>query len=102
MDAGSRLRTARRRAKLSQRALAQLTGIPQSSIARIERNTSTPRVDTYARLLRATGHTLEVETQLGVGVDRTAIRERLRLSPRERLDLAVQEARAMPSIRVRR
>ncbi len=67
----------------------------QPAIARIERGTVVPRVDTLDRLLVACGHSLEVERRLGAGVDRTVIRELLRLTPRERLDLAAEEASNM-------
>jgi predicted transcriptional regulator len=92
MDTGRALRVARRRGGLSQRALADRAGVPQPAIARIERGTVVPRVDTLDRLLNACGHSLEVEHRLGVGVDRTVIRELLRLTPRERIQRAAQEA----------
>jgi len=50
MDAARTLRDARRRAHLTQRALASRSGIPQPAIARIERGTVVPRVDTLDRL----------------------------------------------------
>jgi hypothetical protein len=58
-----------------------------------------PRLDTFARLLDACGVSLELVP--APDVDRTAIRELLRLSPRERLDLAVTEARNLGAIGVR-
>jgi transcriptional regulator with XRE-family HTH domain len=88
------LRTARRRAGLTQRDLADASGIPQSSIARIERGTTVPRLDTFQRLLRAAGGELAIAPRLGIGVDRTLIRDRLALSPEQRIRLAIQEARA--------
>lgn len=93
MDAGARLRIARRRAGLSQRGLAARTGVPQSSIARIERNATIPRVDSYQRLLEATGHSLEVEARLGEGVDRSLIRTRLAMTPAARARAAAVAAR---------
>ena len=84
MDAGRMLRVARRRAGLSQRALAARTNIPQPSIARIEAGITKPRVDTLERLLTATGHGLEVEARLGDGVDRSLIRAMLAMTPDER------------------
>lgn len=87
---------------MTQRQLATAAGVPQPTIARIEAGTVSPRTDTLGRLLRATGHEVHVEPALGRGVDRTLIRERLRLTPAERFGLAVEEARSMPAIRIRR
>lgn len=90
--AGRMLRHARRRAGMSQRELARLTGIAQPAIARIERGAVSPTVETLERLLAGTGSTLEVASRLGVGVDRTLIREMLQRSPEERLLAAVSAA----------
>ncbi len=51
---------AREEAKLSQRDLAEKTGIKQSAIARIERMKVSPRVDTLMHLLNQIGYTLKV------------------------------------------
>ena len=64
----------------------------QPAVARIEQARVTPRVDTLDRLLAACDHTLEIRSRRGAGVDRTVIRQLLKLTPRERLDLAVAEA----------
>jgi transcriptional regulator with XRE-family HTH domain len=97
---GARLvRRARRRAGLSQRALGRIAGIPQSTVARIELGQLSPRVDTLDRLLRAAGHSLATEPILGVGVDRTQIRELLRLTPTERVRLAAADARGVDALR---
>ena len=95
MTASRLLRHARRSAGLSQRALAEAAGVPQSTVARIELGRLSPRADTLERLLRAAGRTLSVEPLLGVGIDRTQIHELLRLSPQERLRLAEADARAL-------
>lgn len=89
------LRRARRRARLSQRALAEAAGVPQSTVARIELGALSPRVDTLERILRAAGQTLSSEPVLGIGIDRTQIQRLLRLSPEQRLRLAEAEARAL-------
>lgn len=96
------LRSARRRAGMTQRDLAQAASVPQATVGRIEAGLVSPRASTLATLLGVTGHDLFVERRLGDGVDRTLIRDRLRLSPAERIRLAVEEARAMPAIRLRR
>ena len=87
---------------MSQRELAAAASVPQATVGRIEAGTVSPRADTLARLLRATGHELTVVPRLGEGVDRSLIRDRLRMTPEQRIRLAVEEARAMPTIRVRR
>lgn len=104
MTAARLLRRARRRSQLSQRELARLANVPQSTVARIELGALSPRTDTLDRLLRAAGQTLAAEPLLGVGVDRTQIRELLRLSPEQRLKLAEADARALADFdaRVRR
>lgn len=79
------LRYARRRARLTQRDLARATGIPQPAIARIERGGVSPRIETLDRLLAGTGTRLEVSPALGIGVDRTLIRESLQRTPEERV-----------------
>ena len=93
MDAARTLRDARRRAGLTQRALASRTGTPQPAIARIERGTVVPRVDTLDRLLAGCGEQLGTGRRPGIGVDRTAIRALLRLTPVQRLRVATREGR---------
>jgi transcriptional regulator with XRE-family HTH domain len=88
--AGRMLRFARSRAKLTQRELAAKAGVPQETIARIERGRADPRLGTLDSLLEACGYGLEVEPRLGIGVDRTQIRALLELSPSERLERALE------------
>ncbi len=89
------LRAARRRAGLSQRELASAAGVPQPVIARIESGRVRPRVDTLDNLLRHCGETLEARPIRGIGVDRSLMRELLRLTPGERLRLASREAQSL-------
>ncbi|MER5458858.1 GNAT family N-acetyltransferase [Micromonospora sp. NPDC002389] len=59
VDVGAMLRVLRRRADLSQRELAALSGVPQSTVARIESGRGTdPRFRTVQRLVSAAGGTL--------------------------------------------
>ena len=95
MIAARLVRYARQSAGLSQRALAERAGVPQSTVARIELGRLAPRVDTLERILRATGRTLASEPVLGAGEDLSLIRDRLRLTPAARARLAVREARAL-------
>lgn len=92
MKAARALRWARRRAGFSQRELAEKSGLPQSTIGRIEAGIVDPRVGTLSRLLRTCEFDLEVEPRLGVGIDRSQIRACLELSPGERIARA-DEAR---------
>lgn len=79
------LRHARRRAGLTQRELAVRTGIPQETIARIESGRVDPRVGTLDRLLEGCGFGLEHLPRLGIGIDRTQIRDLIAMEPEERL-----------------
>ena len=89
---GTVLRKARRRAGLTQRALAEAAGVPQSTVGRIEAGTHMPRIDTLDRLLRACGMQLEVSHLRGLGVDRTQIAELLELTPDERVRSGARDA----------
>ena len=94
------LRAARRRTGLSQRELARKSGVPQPVIARLESGGAIPRVDTLDKLLRACGETLEARPRRGIGVDRSLIREMLRLSPTDRLRAASDEANSLRRLEV--
>jgi predicted transcriptional regulator len=89
------LRHARGRAGLTQRQLAAKVGIPQETIARIEAGRVDPRVTTLDRLLEGCGFGLEHLPRLGIGIDRTQIRDLLRVSPSERLSGAMADDRHM-------
>jgi uncharacterized protein len=81
--ASTLLRTARRRANLTQAQLAERAGLSQAEVARLERAGSNPTAATLERLLRATGHRLELRRL--DAVDETQLRARLALTPAERL-----------------
>ena len=68
--------------------------MPQSTVARIESGLVSPRLDTFERLLGLCGFKLVLST-IGEGVDRTVMRELIKLSPDELLDLAAAEAHNM-------
>lgn len=93
MKASRALRWARLTAGLTQRALAEKSGIPQSTIARIESGAVDPRVGTLSRLLRACEFDLEVEPLLGIGIDRSLIHQCLAASPPQRLEEIKEGAR---------
>lgn len=102
MTAGRILREARRSAGLGQRELARRARVPQPTLSRIERGLTSPRFDTLDRLLRECGRELDLVDRAGLDVDRTLIRDRLRLTPGERARLAVREWRATAALRRRR
>jgi predicted transcriptional regulator len=84
MRPGRALRRARRRAQLTQRALALRTGISQPTIAKIEAGTASPRVDTLERLLDACGETTEAVPHPDPGADRTQVGALVAMTPRQR------------------
>jgi transcriptional regulator with XRE-family HTH domain len=90
------VREARKRAGLSQRALAERAHTAQSVVGRIEAGLSSPSIETLARLLDAAGFELKVELAPKARldpviesykreVDRTLLRENLGKSVDERL-----------------
>jgi len=86
------LRMARRRAGVSQRELARLSGVPQPTISRIERGGMSPTLDTLEPLVRACGMDIEAVEHPGQGCDRTLVAEMLRRTAAARFDAAVGSA----------
>ncbi len=83
---GQLIRGARQDAGVTQANLAQRLGTTQSAIARLEGNRSDPGLRRLRRILRATGHELEVRVvRTPVGVDESLLVEQLRLTPAERV-----------------
>ena len=93
-----RLRRARVAAGLSQRDLAERAGVPQSTVARIERGHIDPRWTTVEKLFAACDREVVVVVRPGRGVDRTLFREMLKLSPEERIQAAAAEAKAAETL----
>jgi len=89
------VRRARRSAGLTQRALARRSRIPQPTIAAIETGRQDPRFGTIASLVVSCDRELMAIPRPGQGVDRTQIRELLRLTPGQRLRSAAQDARGL-------
>lgn len=98
---GLSLRWARKRAGMTQEELASAAGVPQSTVARIERGNLLPRTATLMALLHATGHELVVERTIGYEPDPEPIRLMLRLDPwvRVRRGLAAWASRRRRSLR---
>src|SRR5687768_6795539 len=90
VNAGRLLRQARARAALSQRDLAERSGISQPMISAIERGLQDPRHGTLDKLLRACGQELDLVLTAGEGVDATQFVMGLRTSPQARVDSAVE------------
>ena len=99
ISAASLLRSARRRAGLTQRELARRARVPQPTIAAIESGRQDPRYNTLSRLLRAAGYELDYWRPEMDGIDRTLIRESLRRTPTERLRAAVRANRLADAFR---
>ncbi|MDR1827290.1 MAG: helix-turn-helix transcriptional regulator [Methylobacteriaceae bacterium] len=51
---------ARERKGLSQRALAEISGVKQPAIARLESLNATPQIDTLFKVLHPLGYTIEI------------------------------------------
>jgi transcriptional regulator with XRE-family HTH domain len=83
MSASQLIRTARREAGLTQADLACRAGMPQSTIARLERPGANPTIAVLERALQAAGASLRLAPISTV--DESQLAERLALSPAERL-----------------
>jgi len=75
------VRQSRRRAATNQRELAELAGITQSTLSRIEAGRSIPNVATLLRLLRVGGMHLAVVTTGAAGCRRCRSHPRHGTSP---------------------
>jgi transcriptional regulator with XRE-family HTH domain len=85
-DSSSILKSARRRAGLTQADLACRLGVSQAAVAKLESPRANPTVDTLDKALWATGHRLTLDAQARrPGVDESLIRQHLELSPAERI-----------------
>ena len=93
------LSMARRRAQLSQRELARRARVPQATISRIENRVVSPTLDTLTRLIGACGMQLRPIDRRGSWIDRSQLRERLRMTPAERLQLAANAANGVRLMR---
>jgi transcriptional regulator with XRE-family HTH domain len=86
MSPSALVREARQSAGLTQAELAARLGVSQPVVARLERRGSNPTWDTLVRALRATGHDVELKrSPPAASLDLEQIRERLALTPAERL-----------------
>lgn len=96
------LRTARSRAAMSQRELANKAGTAQSVVARIELGENSPSWDTLLRLVRGTGHTLRVHFEPIPVVDRSILDDVpriLKMTPQQRLEEVAHVSRFVSAAR---
>lgn len=93
MDTAGLIRDARHVAGFTQAELAERLGMTQSGIAKLERAGSNPTVATLDRVLRATGHRLQLLAPSWGEVDFHALRESLAKTPEERLEAAAKLSR---------
>lgn len=102
--AGQVLRAARLRHGISQEQLASRARTTQSAISRIESERVSPSVQTLGELLYLLGEDLALTSEPREwGIDRNQVKERLRLSPEQRLDygtaFAAQVIEMSPNVR---
>jgi transcriptional regulator with XRE-family HTH domain len=95
VDAGQIVRETRLRAGLTQRRLAELAGVSQPLLARIESGVVQPTFDRLVGLVRACGFDLDVRV-VPLDEDAWTMTERGSLAtPDERLDRAMAGARLL-------
>lgn len=90
MNGGDLIRAARKRAGLSQRALAELLTTTQPVIARWERGTSSPSFERVVEAVRACGYDLGVRIVARDDQHALLVQDNLRRTPSERLDRLTQ------------
>lgn len=83
---------------MTQRELAAAAGVPQSTVARIEGGQVSPRVDTLIHLLAAAGATTAIATLIDLDKGVPEIRERLALTPTQRIERLMVEVRCYETL----
>lgn len=92
------VREARKRARLTQRELAERAGTTQSAIARLESGRTKPTFDSVLRMLRLCGMDLDLMLVERDDSDWMQAQQLLRLTPSARLDRGVRTTRTMRAI----
>lgn len=69
MDAATLINVCRARAGLTQRALAERSNTSAAAICLYERGERVPRIDTLARIVAATGATLDLDATRAPSID---------------------------------
>ena len=85
LDAGALVRELRALAGLTQRELADRLGTTQSSVSAWERGHDVPRVDTLGRIASVCGFEADLGFRRHDDVDRTQIRQQLRMTTEDRV-----------------
>ncbi len=88
----SLVREARKRAGLTQTALAEGAGVPQSTVSRIESGARIPSTDLVERLVRAAGFDIHVALGEPDPATESLFERTLRRTPEERLADATRAA----------
>jgi transcriptional regulator with XRE-family HTH domain len=99
MDAATMVKTARRRAGLTQRELARRSGVAQPTVSRIESGRMSPTFDTLSALAEAAGMQIAVLERGSGGADIAMVQDLLRMSPAERLTYHTRGARVLERVR---
>ncbi len=90
MEVAALVRNARRRHGLSQRALADASGVAQPVIARIEAGRQNPGMPVIAKILSGLGESLVLSTEpVADPHDLGLLEVTLQLAPKERVDRLV-------------
>ena len=100
MIAWAILQEARRRGNLTQQGLADSAGVPQSTIAKIERGRRDPTLTTLQELVRAAGFELRIQLAPRDDHDAQLIDAMLALTPEERLASLEAEAEAFADLEI--
>jgi transcriptional regulator with XRE-family HTH domain len=90
---------ARRRAGLTQRALAERAGTSQAAIARIERGRQSPSIETLQRILHACGLELRMRIEPYDDHDERLIEDALALAPEGRVRAVEEMSRIVTAAR---
>lgn len=93
------VREARKRARLTQRELAERAGTTQSAIARLESGRTRPAFDEVLRLVRLCGFDLSTRLVERDAADWMQAQALLRLPEGERLEQAARMARRVDALR---
>ena len=95
MIAWALLQEARKRSGLTQAELARRAGVPQSTVAKIERGRRDPSLSTLERLVRAAGLELRIQVAPHDAHDLQLIDLMLDLTPEERLQALEHQVAAI-------
>ncbi|MGH2869624.1 MAG: helix-turn-helix domain-containing protein [Solirubrobacteraceae bacterium] len=102
MSSSNLIRRARRSAGMTQAQLAAALGVSQPVVARLESVGANPTYATLDRALRATGHGLELTRRTAsAGLDLGQLRERMKLSPAQRLSAFAASQRNLSELAAR-